>query len=127
MCLLNAKNLFLLVFIFEGLLCITDKNSKMSKKTIQEKPLKKQKALRDPFNLPIKSSAKSSAKKQSEVVINLLGIVHSSGKFGAVLEVEGKVETVFLNDDFYGFKVLMIKPDSVELIRGRIKKRLFIE
>ncbi|MFH1254157.1 MAG: hypothetical protein V1646_01855 [bacterium] len=82
-----------------------------------------ERVLRDPFNLPSKIS-----KKNNELsAIKLLGIVRSANKCGAVLKFDGKVETVFLNDIFLGFKVLTIKPDHVELIRGKTKKRLFIE
>ncbi len=113
---LQVKWLFLLLFFGDGLFCVTGKSNGLAKKI-----------LRDPFNLPLKSLAKSSTKERRENRINLLGIVHSAVEYGAVLELDGKVETVFLNDDFYGFKILAIKTTSVELSRGKIKKKLFIE
>mgnify|MGYP001767191467 CR=1 FL=1 len=112
MCQFQIKLLFFNFFIFGWLFCATERCKSISKKTI-----------RDPFNLPSKA-----LKKNNELSsIKLLGVVRSANKFGAVLKFDGKVETVFLNDNFFGFKVLAIKPDHVELIRGKTKKRLFIE
>ena len=112
MCLFQIKILFLCFFVFGWLFCLTERCKSVSKKTI-----------RDPFNLPLKASEKNN----KLLPIKLLGVVHSAGKCGAVLKFDGKVETVFINDNFFGFKILAIKPDYVELIRGKTKKRLFIE
>jgi hypothetical protein len=87
---------------------------------------------RDPFNLPRKS-----AQAQSNDKIKLLGIIQSasifddsisdSKKFGAVLELDGHTETVFVKDNFFGFKVLSIEHDNILLLNGRRKKKLYIE
>ena len=89
-------------------------------------------ALRDPFNLPHKSM-----QTQSSDRIKLLGIIQSAGafdddisetaKFGAVLELDGHTETVFVADKFFGFKVLRIEYDNILLVSGRYKKKLYIE
>lgn len=104
---------------------MTGKLNAVNEKIVDEKviPEKKKfkKNVRDPFSLPSKTS-----KNNARSAVKLLGIVYSAGKCGAVLEFEGKAETVFLNDKFFGFKVLEITPNYVELIRGKTRKRLFL-
>ena len=90
------------------------------------------KTLRDPFNLPHRSS-----QVQSNDRIKLLGIIQSaeifddnisnSAKFGAVLELDGHSETVFVKDNFFGFKVLSIEQNNILLLNRRRKKKLYIE
>lgn len=113
MCRFQVEVLFKWFITFGGLFFMAAKcNSLISSKKI-----------RDPFNLPLQASNKNN----ELFLIKLLGVVRSGDRYGAVLNFDGKIETVFQNDNFFGFKVLAIKSDYVELIRGRTKKRLFIE
>lgn len=78
--------------------------------------------LRDPFNPPEKR-----CKVKKDKQIKLLGIISNGDKCGAVFDLNGEVDTVFLNDSIGGFKVLEIKTDHVILVKDKLKKKLFIE
>lgn len=78
--------------------------------------------LRDPFSLQVKS-----VDKKNRSIIKLIGIIHSEKNIGAILESNGKAETVFRNDVFNGFKIYDIKLDYIILVKGKLKKKIFIE
>ncbi len=77
--------------------------------------------IRDPFNLPIRKEI------EKNLEIKLLGIICSSNRYGAILQVGKVVNTSFLNDKFNGVELLKIGSNYVVVSDGKNKKQLFLK
>lgn len=84
--------------------------------------------IRDPFYIipnPVKKIAQKTTKKKEDKV-ELIGIVHSAGKNGALIDLNGERLSVTVGDYLGIYKICDITDDSVLLAHGKQKRRLEI-